>query len=77
MELIDKIIEFFVPGYNYQVPETYFRKRPETPFDHTYLLNDGREVKVSWEANPKTGEIFEVIKPVKEPNIFQRLFKRR
>ena len=63
-------------GRKFRIPETDSAKRPETPFDHTYFLN-GQEVKVSWEANPKTGEIYEVITPVKKPNIFQKLFGRR
>ena len=72
MELIDKIIEFFDP----KLPETESPDRSETPFDHTYIV-DGREVKVSWEANPKTKEIYEVITPVEKPNIFQKIFGRR
>jgi hypothetical protein len=63
-------------GRKFRIPETDSAKRLETPFDHTYIKN-GQEVKVSWEANPKTGEIYEVITPVKKTNIFQKLFGRR
>jgi hypothetical protein len=62
-------------GRSSRIPDTDSDVRPKTPFDHTYFLN-GQEVKVSWEANPKTGEIYEVITPVKKPNIFQKIFKR-
>jgi hypothetical protein len=87
MKLLIKVLDkLFYGGDFYEVnggrrfrsriPETDSAKRLETPFDHTYFLN-GQEVKVSWEANPKTGEIYEVITPVKKTNIFQRIFGRR
>jgi len=62
-------------GRKFRIPETESANKPQTPFDHIYI-KDGREVKVSWEVDPKTKEIYEVITPVKKTNIFQKIFKR-